>query len=60
MTSSSITIMQTLNSLVGALLPSINADLIKGIKNPIIGFMGIKEIDVTMGDSFLALGLVLN
>lgn len=52
--------MQTLNSLVGALLPSINQDLNKGIENPFVGFFGLKEIDITMGDSFISLGVVLN
>ncbi|CAD8210739.1 unnamed protein product [Paramecium pentaurelia] len=55
-----LSIMQTLNSLVGALLPSINQDLQKGIQNPFIGFFGLKEIDITMGDSFISLGVVLN
>ncbi|CAD8124876.1 unnamed protein product [Paramecium sonneborni] len=55
-----LSIMQTLNSLVGALLPSINQDLNQGIENPFIGAFGLKEIDITMGDSFISLGVVLN
>ncbi|CAD8211083.1 unnamed protein product [Paramecium octaurelia] len=55
-----LSIMQTLNSLVGALLPSINQDLNKGLENPFVGFFGLKEIDITMGDSFMSLGVVLN
>lgn len=52
--------MQKLNSWINATLPSINQNLNKGIENPFIGFFGLKEIDITMGDSFMSLGVVLN
>jgi hypothetical protein len=34
--------------------------LAKGIDNPFVGHFGIKELDITMGDSFMSLGLVLD
>ncbi|KAM3136327.1 hypothetical protein pb186bvf_011626 [Paramecium bursaria] len=45
----------TLNSLITALLPGIQADLAKGINNPLIGAFGISDVEIVVGDSFITL-----